>query len=222
LGEFDDISEYVLAGLGTTESDNEAEDSKIVDARKSETKQGKQPGTTKSIRLQELGPRMKLQLIKVEEGMCTGRVHYHKHYVKTEAELKQLRVKINARKQSEAFRKKKMEERALKSEKQKSAAISGKKSAATSKNKSETTEEKKVEDEYDNEDIEWYRSEVGEEPDDEVKESLKKKVTDKDHRLPKKYRKRKREASDKPEKKEPKGYKGQTKKRKIQNSKSTK
>jgi len=106
LGEFDDISEYVLAGLGTTESDNEAEDSKIVDARKSETKQGKQPGTTKSIRLQELGPRMKLQLIKVEEGMCTGSVHYHKHYVKTEAELKQLRVKANARKQSEAFRKK--------------------------------------------------------------------------------------------------------------------
>jgi len=183
--------------------------------RTNETKQGKKPGTTKSIKLQELGPRMKLQLLKVEEGMCTGSVHYHKHYVKTEAELKQLRIKINARKQSEAFRKKKMEERALKREKQQSA---------TPEKKSEVTEEGKVEDEYDNEDIEWYRSEVGEEPDDEVKESLKKATTDKDHRLPKKYRKRKREELDIPEKKEerPKGLKGPKKKRKIQNSKSKK
>jgi len=107
LGEYKDISEYVLSGLGATESDLEMENSNILDTRIKETKHGKKPGNKKSVRLQELGPRMKLQLIKVEEGFCTGSVHYHKHYVKTDAELKELRIKINARKQREISRKKK-------------------------------------------------------------------------------------------------------------------
>lgn len=31
-----------------------------------------------AVKLSEVGPRLKLQLIKVEEGLCTGTVMYHK------------------------------------------------------------------------------------------------------------------------------------------------
>jgi len=174
LAEYNDISEYVLSGLGATESDNEAENSKITDNRKKETKEGRKPGTTKSIRLQELGPRMKLQLIKVEEELCTGSVHYHRHYVKTDTELKELRIKINARKQRQAHLKKKLEE----SSKREESQTEEKSQNGTTDNISEKSTTTPVpEDDYDDEDIEWYRSEVGEEPDEEVKESLKKKCS---------------------------------------------
>jgi ribosome biogenesis protein SSF1/2 len=37
--------------------------------------------------LTELGPRLKLELIKIEEGICEGQVMYHSLITKTEAEL---------------------------------------------------------------------------------------------------------------------------------------
>jgi len=38
-------------------------------------------------RLTELGPRLKLELVKIEEGICEGQVMYHAFVNKTEAEL---------------------------------------------------------------------------------------------------------------------------------------
>ena len=38
---------------------------------------GNAAGTQSSIRLKELGPRMDLELLKVEEGLCGGAVLYH-------------------------------------------------------------------------------------------------------------------------------------------------
>ena len=34
--------------------------------------------TQSSIKLKELGPRMELEVTKLEEGVCTGQVLYHK------------------------------------------------------------------------------------------------------------------------------------------------
>ena len=39
-------------------------------------------------RLTELGPRLTLQLVKVEEGICDGEVMFHEFIHKTEEELK--------------------------------------------------------------------------------------------------------------------------------------
>lgn len=44
-----------------------------------------------AFRLTEIGPRMTLQLVKIEEGLCTGQVLYHRFIEKTEAEIQLMR-----------------------------------------------------------------------------------------------------------------------------------
>ena len=63
--------------------------------------------TRSRVILQEIGPRMELELVKVEEGMCEGRVLYHAYVNKTEEEVLALeRKKVDA----DALRKKRKEE----------------------------------------------------------------------------------------------------------------
>ena len=44
----------------------------------------------RAIRLMELGPRMRLRLYKVEEGLCSGKVMWHESVTKSKAEEKQM------------------------------------------------------------------------------------------------------------------------------------
>lgn len=44
----------------------------------------------RAVRLTELGPRMRLRLVKVEEGLCTGKVMWHEFVTKSEGEQKNL------------------------------------------------------------------------------------------------------------------------------------
>ena len=44
----------------------------------------------RAIKLHELGPRMRLRLIKVEEGLCEGKVMWHEHVRKTREEEKEM------------------------------------------------------------------------------------------------------------------------------------
>lgn len=46
----------------------------------------------------ELGPRMKLQLVKIEEGIMTGEVLFHEFIKKTPEEIKALKARIKAKK----------------------------------------------------------------------------------------------------------------------------
>lgn len=52
-------------------------------------------GTLKSnqsaIRLTEIGPRMTMELVKIEEGLCDGEVLYHSHVLKSSEEVAELR-----------------------------------------------------------------------------------------------------------------------------------
>jgi ribosome biogenesis protein SSF1/2 len=41
--------------------------------------QDKKKDTQVAIRLHELGPRLQLRLIKIEEGLCRGNVVFHAH-----------------------------------------------------------------------------------------------------------------------------------------------
>jgi len=71
LGDYKDISECLI----DDESDKEA--LPVVDTR-IEFNPEKQ--NIKKITLKEIGPRVTLQLIKVQEGLCIGKTHYHKFY----------------------------------------------------------------------------------------------------------------------------------------------
>ena len=71
------------------------------------------------LRLVELGPRMKLELVKIEEGILSGEVLYHSYIKKTQQEIEQLKknasqkayLKMSRRKEQEENVKRKNEER---------------------------------------------------------------------------------------------------------------
>ncbi len=54
--------------------------------------------STSAIRLYETGPRMKLKLVKIEEGVCDGEVLYHDLIQKTPEELAVLRENLKKKK----------------------------------------------------------------------------------------------------------------------------
>jgi len=59
---------------------------------------GSKAGAKSAIRLVELGPRMRLQLIKIEEGLVDGEVLYHQFIEKTEEERKLIRKRRETKK----------------------------------------------------------------------------------------------------------------------------
>ena len=42
-----------------------------------------------ALKLHELGPRLKLKLVKIEEGVCRGNVVYHSYVKKSKKEIKE-------------------------------------------------------------------------------------------------------------------------------------
>lgn len=79
-------------------SDSEAEDdpaSKVTLPQDLSTR-GAKAGAKSAIRLIELGPRMRLELVKIEEGLVDGEVLYHKFIQKTEEEKKVIRLRREA------------------------------------------------------------------------------------------------------------------------------
>lgn len=54
-------------------------------------------GSRSSIRLQELGPRLTLELMKVERGLCEGEVLYHSYVTKTTEEVSWVRATADCR-----------------------------------------------------------------------------------------------------------------------------
>jgi ribosome biogenesis protein SSF1/2 len=79
----------------------------------------------RAVKLVELGPRMRLRMIKVEEGMCSGNVMWHEYVHKSPAEIKQLEKKWEQRRKEKEARKKQQKENV---EKKKQAKLEVKKS----------------------------------------------------------------------------------------------
>jgi len=81
LAKYNDISEFILEESNQDINNlEETEESTFQLEQKNMTVQ-------KSIRLIELGPRMELLLIKVEERLCSGIVWYHRYIKKTPEEI---------------------------------------------------------------------------------------------------------------------------------------
>jgi ribosome biogenesis protein SSF1/2 len=87
-----DVEEFMARGLMGAESDAEDEDSKVEVTGK----------TQKQIKLIELGPRMSMQLVKIQQGVCGGEVIHHTFVTKTAEEIQTL----EQRKLKEAVEKK--------------------------------------------------------------------------------------------------------------------
>lgn len=60
----------------------------------------------RAVKLVELGPRMRLRLTKVEEGMCSGKVMWHEYVHKSKEEIKELEKRWEQRRQEKESRRK--------------------------------------------------------------------------------------------------------------------
>ncbi|ORZ01658.1 Brix domain-domain-containing protein [Syncephalastrum racemosum] len=154
LGSYEDISDYILKEAVVSESDVEDGPEGNVElpenyrVRRSNLTQENQ----RSIRLQEFGPRLTLQLFKIENGLCEGEVLYHRFVQKTKQEVQATEAKrqrlalekAERREQQEANVEKKQKEK----EDRKKQAQSQKPAAA---DQDEADDEEDDKDEKDNE-----------------------------------------------------------------------
>lgn len=108
--------------------------------------------------MHEIGPRLTIELIKVQNDLFTGEVLYHNAIVKTEEEIAELKKAREEKKRLKELRKKVQNENVAKKEHQKDAH---KKRSATDKKYEHVNEV-----EHPDNDAEYYREAVGEEPDE--------------------------------------------------------
>ena len=108
-----DIEDLVLTG-GGADSDSEAEEENLVPATGKDTIRNGRRSTRapqqKSIRLTEIGPRMKLQLVKGEEGLYEGAILFHKFIEKTAEEQELLARRALERQMRDAHKEEEEEE----------------------------------------------------------------------------------------------------------------
>jgi ribosome biogenesis protein SSF1/2 len=76
------------------------------DAEKPEPKQARTHVEKRAVKLVELGPRMKLRLVKVEEGICDGKVMWNEFVTKSSQEEKELDLRWQRRRDEKESRRK--------------------------------------------------------------------------------------------------------------------
>jgi ribosome biogenesis protein SSF1/2 len=100
LSNFQDISEFIDNG-GAYFSESEAEfdgpDNEVT-IRQELKDNLSQSHSTSAVRLTEIGPRLKLRLLKIQEGVCDGEVLYHSSIKKTTEELKAIQEALKLKK----------------------------------------------------------------------------------------------------------------------------
>ena len=135
LGELDDVADFVLSGGRTggggggaaSESEFEDESSHVVLPQGGFAGRGNASAQQSAIKLAEIGPRLRLALVKIEGGLFGGEVLHHAHVTKSAEEAAELRrraadkdrLKAQRRAQQDAnVRRKEAEKTAKKSEKE--------------------------------------------------------------------------------------------------------
>ena len=189
LGRFEDMSEFLTnkgPGSLTSDSEGEEDESSRVMLPQAVTSRGNLPQEQSSVRLVELGPRINMKLIKIEEGLFDGEVMYHSHVKKTEEEKKAIRISLEKRKKEkekrqkeQALNVKKKEDEKLKNKKKSLAGMQknlklpeevpkGFEGLKTKDPNAEEEEEIVGNDKSDDDDEEYFRKEVGQAPDKDL------------------------------------------------------
>jgi ribosome biogenesis protein SSF1/2 len=145
LGKLEDAAEYLLdpsaagyTSASETELDTDAEveiaestTRKVLNKREAQRqkagdkaeKKAATPGVEKrAVKLVELGPRLKLRLMKVEDGVCDGKVMWHDYVTKSDAEVRSLDQSWAVRRKEKEKRKKEQKENIERKKKDKAKA----------------------------------------------------------------------------------------------------
>jgi len=175
LGSLNDISDYMTGAAYLSESEGEDPIDSQVQLPQRVAGQGNTKSSQSALRLTELGPRLTLELVKIEEGVCSGEVLYHKYVKKSAEEIKKLKKKkLKEAKEKEKRRKeqeKNVERKAQEKEENKKRSLAGMKRKAEEDQDDESDEEVVSEEEKeasDVDDADYYRQEVGDEPEEEL------------------------------------------------------
>ncbi|XP_062122836.1 LOW QUALITY PROTEIN: protein Peter pan [Drosophila sulfurigaster albostrigata] len=165
LGKCNEVADFVTRDGYASESEAEDEQSHVVLAQTLKSK-GNLEDHKSSVKLHEIGPRLTMQLIKIEEGLLTGEVLYHDNVIKSEEEKEVLRKLIEKkRKLKEQRKKQQTENRArnlkLKKEQKELGGIRGEGFEEDADDAAAAASD--VDD-----DAQYYKDEVGEEPDEEL------------------------------------------------------
>lgn len=175
MSKYNDVSEYMVRGGNISESEAELDDpqNEIILPQHMGSR-GNMKQARSAIRLTEIGPRMTLQLVKIEEGVCQGEVMYHEFIHKNDQEIQALKAFREKKRKLKEIRKKKQEENVEKKKKQKEEHRQRSMKGKEEKEKlhrEDLDDSHKDEGEYEDdvmEDIEYYKQEVGADPEPEL------------------------------------------------------
>lgn len=158
-----DVSEFITrAGYG---SESEAEDEAATVQLATDIGHLRRTSEKSAVKLHEIGPRMTLQLVKVEEGICSGDIIFHEYVKKTPEEIAALKERKAT---SEALRKQRRAEQEANVRRKELAKQSQKRiQSGDRREEKDPHSEEAAALEEDLDDLEWYRQEVGQEPDAE-------------------------------------------------------
>ncbi|TWW70131.1 Suppressor of SWI4 1 -like protein [Takifugu flavidus] len=182
MSKFEDISELLMkygpqkgANLSESEAEQDGEHN-ITELPQAYSGRGNMASQQSAVRLTEIGPRMTLQLTKIEEGMGEGNVLYHSMISKSEEEIQellnrkevQLKEKEERRKHQEQNVTKKKEKR----EENKKKSLEGMKRKRSSAEEDSEVEDPGMQNEAaaaeSDDEVEYYRQAVGAEPDEDI------------------------------------------------------
>ncbi|XP_054831772.1 suppressor of SWI4 1 homolog [Eublepharis macularius] len=179
MSRLQDISELLVKDVALSESEAEQDGShNITELPQAYAGRGNMKAEQSAVRLTEIGPRMKLQLIKVEEGLGQGSVLYHSFIHKTDKEIQEALARKEEKLLQKAERRRKQEADVERKKEQRQAHR--KKSLEGIKRKKKQSEggdsdaedpgmlEDQNADEPSDDDSEYYRQEVGEEPGEDL------------------------------------------------------
>lgn len=115
MSRFNDLADFILHNRSSGfSSESEMDDLPEAKITLPSDYQDKAGGSQVAIKLHELGPRMTLKLVKIEEGLCRGNVNFHAYIKKTKAEIKQQADGLKGKRELKAQRKKEQEENVAK------------------------------------------------------------------------------------------------------------
>lgn len=168
MSKFEDIADFVEKGHLLSDSEFDDEETHVVLPQN--LRRGNLADNKSSLRLHEIGPRITMRLMKIEEDLLTGEVLYHDYIQKNAIEVEELRKKRAAKKRLKEQRKEKQEENKKKKEIKKvehKAKTSGGNLTERDKQLLKDAEEA-IGDQSDEDDTRYYKDAIGEAPDKEL------------------------------------------------------
>jgi len=179
LGKYNDMSDFLLRGGYSSESGAETDEEEKAELPQDYVGRGATANQKVSIKLHEVGPRLSMTLVKVEDGLCAGATLYHALVSKTEGEIAASEEVREAREALKEQRRQTQEANVA----AKKAAVQAKadaKLASRKRRRESEAEEGAFEGDEERDagglemtDADWYKQEVGEEPDPELFASRK-------------------------------------------------